>query len=120
MWSFVCSSRRRDTSVALVTGVQTCALPICKSLVVASDGGALARAQLATVEDRRGQAAGNVPDFVGRLEQIAAGGLRTVAAADRQVRIQVGSGNADVGRCLMQLRLGGANIGPLQIGRAHV
>src|SRR3546814_8068232 len=27
--SFVCSSRRRHTRCALVTGVQTCALPIC-------------------------------------------------------------------------------------------
>src|SRR3546814_6623270 len=26
---FVCSSRRRQTRCALVTGVQTCALPIC-------------------------------------------------------------------------------------------
>src|SRR3546814_8842433 len=26
---FLCSSRRRHTSCALVTGVQTCALPIC-------------------------------------------------------------------------------------------
>src|SRR3546814_5393935 len=26
---FVCSSRRRHTRCALVTGVQTCALPIC-------------------------------------------------------------------------------------------
>src|SRR3546814_3094713 len=26
---FFCSSRRRHTSCALVTGVQTCALPIC-------------------------------------------------------------------------------------------
>src|SRR3546814_2456852 len=29
MFSFFLSSRRRHTSCALVTGVQTCALPIC-------------------------------------------------------------------------------------------
>src|SRR3546814_4402714 len=29
MCSFFCSSRRRHTRCALVTGVQTCALPIC-------------------------------------------------------------------------------------------
>src|SRR3546814_15147596 len=29
---FCCSSRRRHTRCALVTGVQTCALPICMSL----------------------------------------------------------------------------------------
>src|SRR3546814_5420952 len=28
---FLCSSRRRHTRCALVTGVQTCALPICQS-----------------------------------------------------------------------------------------
>src|SRR3546814_3977987 len=34
---FFCSSRRRHTSCALVTGVQTCALPIClKSSVLAT------------------------------------------------------------------------------------
>src|SRR3546814_5874463 len=29
LWFFFCSSRRRHTRCALVTGVQTCALPIC-------------------------------------------------------------------------------------------
>src|SRR3546814_3547550 len=29
VWKIFCSSRRRHTSFALVTGVQTCALPIC-------------------------------------------------------------------------------------------
>src|SRR3546814_5760748 len=33
-WSFFFSSRRRHTRCALVTGVQTCALPICHHLVV--------------------------------------------------------------------------------------
>src|SRR3546814_16521464 len=82
-------STRTDTLFPYTTLFRSLAV-VGKSLVVASDGGALARAQLATVEDRRGQAAGNVPDFVGRLEQIAAGGLRTVAAADRQGR-KIGS-----------------------------
>src|SRR3546814_3335662 len=34
---FFFSSRRRHTSCALVTGVQTCALPICKDLGVYND-----------------------------------------------------------------------------------
>src|SRR3546814_9078056 len=35
---FFFSSRRRHTSCALVTGVQTCALPICAPLALADDG----------------------------------------------------------------------------------
>src|SRR3546814_2665948 len=36
---FFCSSRRRHTRCALVTGVQTCALPICgKALAEQSNG----------------------------------------------------------------------------------
>src|SRR3546814_3470518 len=37
--SFFFSSRRRHTRCALVTGVQTCALPICFSLVSSTTGG---------------------------------------------------------------------------------
>src|SRR3546814_8782559 len=33
-WFFFVSSRRRHTRCALVTGVQTCALPICPILLV--------------------------------------------------------------------------------------
>src|SRR3546814_8667500 len=33
MWCFFFSSVRRHTSCALVTGVQTCALPICHALL---------------------------------------------------------------------------------------
>src|SRR3546814_14450957 len=41
-----CSSRRRHTSCALVTGVQTCALPICKAL----PGGYVERSENIRVE----------------------------------------------------------------------
>src|SRR3546814_12135583 len=34
---FICSSRRRHTRCALVTGVQTCALPICVAAGEAAD-----------------------------------------------------------------------------------
>src|SRR3546814_13538200 len=37
MFIFFCSSRRRHTSCALVTGVQTCALPILHLVVVHED-----------------------------------------------------------------------------------
>src|SRR3546814_7064627 len=33
---FVFSSRRRHTRCALVTGVQTCALPICAALIISA------------------------------------------------------------------------------------
>src|SRR3546814_5617201 len=44
MCVFLCSSRRRHTRCALVTGVQTCALPICwyPKAVPVGDAGALA------------------------------------------------------------------------------
>src|SRR3546814_7317755 len=37
-WFFFFSSRRRHTRCALVTGVQTCALPICRSRMAALAG----------------------------------------------------------------------------------
>src|SRR3546814_9298289 len=41
VWSFFFSSRRRHTRCALVTGVQTCALPILESFAIrAGSGGA--------------------------------------------------------------------------------
>src|SRR3546814_19646456 len=38
---FFCSSRRRHTSCALVTGVQTCALPICGIALTMTAGSAV-------------------------------------------------------------------------------
>src|SRR3546814_6956616 len=46
---FFFSSRRRHTRCALVTGVQTCALPICGGKKVALKGNADAAAKLAPV-----------------------------------------------------------------------
>src|SRR3546814_5237284 len=39
MYCFFLSSRRRHTRCALVTGVQTCALPICKRFLTAFNAG---------------------------------------------------------------------------------
>src|SRR3546814_2598867 len=39
MFFFFFSSRRRHTRCALVTGVQTCALPICRLALIASMAG---------------------------------------------------------------------------------
>src|SRR3546814_8258202 len=49
---FFFSSRRRHTRCALVTGVQTCALPICDEIRLAQGSGGLGQ---------RGIGAGNVP-----------------------------------------------------------
>src|SRR3546814_1686329 len=48
------SSRRRHTSCALVTGVQTCALPICprKGPVKADDGSTLTTCQFSYLTSR--------------------------------------------------------------------
>src|SRR3546814_3397555 len=47
LWFVFCSSRRRHTRCALVTGVQTCALPICVvvSAILVAQGAVLLRAQ---------------------------------------------------------------------------
>src|SRR3546814_3606594 len=50
---FFFSSRRRHTRCALVTGVQTCALPICRLDWVAEPGARVAKGgQLARVDTR--------------------------------------------------------------------
>src|SRR3546814_18509353 len=50
---FLCSSRRRHTRCALVTGVQTCALPIAREQCYANaSAGGLGRAILKSKEDR--------------------------------------------------------------------
>src|SRR3546814_1170080 len=52
---FFFSSRRRHTRCALVTGVQTCALPICVGqALVANDGLSLGRGAGRAVEPRAG------------------------------------------------------------------
>src|SRR3546814_8951770 len=55
---FFFSSRRRHTSCALVTGVQTCALPICGQQLFGHDRGGFARLRFV---DRRGETVPTVP-----------------------------------------------------------
>src|SRR3546814_16435214 len=55
--SFFFSSRRRHTRCALVTGVQTCALPICEILDRASVQSSLARHLGFAADQRRASAA---------------------------------------------------------------
>src|SRR3546814_10294994 len=51
LYPFLFSSRRRHTSCALVTGVQTCALPIYRLFGVGQSGGWSAQASLFNVTD---------------------------------------------------------------------
>src|SRR3546814_3945932 len=51
---FFCSSRRRHTSCALVTGVQTCALPIFGALAMSEPGAGSDVVGMRTRADRKG------------------------------------------------------------------
>src|SRR3546814_8258307 len=73
--SFFFSSRRRHTSCALVTGVQTCALPIC----IAARGIAAG-----------GIAGDQIADGVGVGIDDVVAGVRDTAAADRSEERRVG------------------------------
>src|SRR3546814_2441259 len=60
---FFFSSRRRHTSCALVTGVQTCALPICR-------GGKVADNAVAAMQQIEGSAQ-KIVDIVSLIDEIA-------------------------------------------------
>src|SRR3546814_5685299 len=63
---FVFSSRRRHTRCALVTGVQTCALPILEALIASAKGEMLANPEQAAAQalaaERRIRSDPAVPD----------------------------------------------------------
>src|SRR5471032_2646404 len=70
--------------------------------------------QRAAVEDRLRQSGAKAPDDVAGLEDLRwRQRLRTVAAAERKLRILVGGGHADQCAGLMQLLFAGADVGPL-------
>src|SRR3546814_1986684 len=55
---FFFSSRRRHTRCALVTGVQTCALPICRTEHMVFEGGRIvAMREMIMAEDEKGRRA---------------------------------------------------------------
>src|SRR3546814_6752147 len=72
---FFFSSRRRHTRCALVTGVQTCALPICPQQRVLVDqrrtmfGGALRRQVLAPGDDLHAERAADRGDLPAELAE---------------------------------------------------
>src|SRR3546814_8296280 len=72
---FFCSSRRRHTRCALVTGVQTCALPICFHIVSHFLGRFFKRKRLLRFQNRFGLpriAAFDALDWVIRAEIVEA------------------------------------------------
>src|SRR3546814_7892170 len=62
LYIFFFSSRRRHTRCALVTGVQTCALPILRALLVAIVGGDLVAHVGQSLADRGADATGTAGD----------------------------------------------------------
>src|SRR3546814_7699857 len=106
LFIFFFSSRRRHTRCALVTGVQTCALPILMSM------------------NRPGSFAEQVTAPDGNLLEVPAG-LSSVQAALTEPAATAWHGVAVASRALYRplaecraLVIGGGAIG--QIGRAHV
>src|SRR3546814_3987682 len=79
-----CTSRRRHTRCALVTGVQTCALPICRGFSgkVANKGGRVRKATAAEDEvrflsfKRRSQMSYGVATDEGVIDQIGRASCR--------------------------------------------
>src|SRR3546814_4620073 len=76
LWFFF-SSRRRQTRCALVTGVQTCALPICDRLLVGRGEGRANRPESPQVDERAGggiegaaACAGNLQPAAQHMEEI--------------------------------------------------
>src|SRR3546814_5968916 len=95
MYFFFFSSRRRHTRCALVTGVQTCALPILfavgarrERILAAGDQVVGADGELAAPGRAPGQADAQARPLLlaGRVDDLAddVGAERTVGAADRQ------------------------------------
>src|SRR3546814_4869095 len=78
----VFSSRRRHTSCALVTGVQTCALPICTATGTDVIDLAVCRERGITVSNIRGYATATVPEHTFALVLSL---MRSVAPFHRSV-----------------------------------
>src|SRR3546814_8309926 len=76
-WFFFFSSRRRHTRCALVTGVQTCALPIFKASRIASDRAKSLSARAPRRSARRSAiASGVIVAALGRTRKIGRASCR--------------------------------------------
>src|SRR3546814_17875505 len=108
MCSFFFSSRRRHTSCALVTGVQTCALPICpfRRLRQASN---ISELEPAVVPARRNLDSGGFFNFRSHFQMGQTGLPSRLALRGQPVSLGHGS-------CLLEIGFGTHNVrGPTGI-----
>src|SRR3546814_2056660 len=76
LYFFLFSSRRRHTRCALVTGVQTCALPICKEHLLGSIGKPATGVDLRIMDDDGNDVpTGVVGNIVTRSDSVMSGYL---------------------------------------------
>src|SRR3546814_2078300 len=94
---FVFASRRRHTRCALVTGVQTCALPICRTGLIGRNGAGkstLMKAMIGQIEADEGGIEMPRRTRLGYIAQDAPSGtatpFETVLAADAERADQIG------------------------------
>src|SRR3546814_20118706 len=82
---FVCSSRRRHTRCALVTGVQTCALPISRKLTANLTATALAigRAELQGENSHANRSRSSTAEQAARARAREGDHLRRIRGCDR-------------------------------------
>src|SRR3546814_8023744 len=96
--AFFFSSRRRHTRCALVTGVQTCALPICQMIIEENAiEAALSFARL--LEMMEAGAYGAALDDIARLEIDLVRCLMMVAESEHQIEFQIGRASCRVRVC---------------------
>src|SRR3546814_3880558 len=88
---FFFSSRRRHTRCALVTGVQTCALPICRKMSISSitSGSAAALASLQSAKPAGGDNDGDNDNDATESASVKAGGAKR--SEERRVGKECGS-----------------------------
>src|SRR3546814_10540838 len=102
---FVFSSRRRHTRCALVTGVQTCALPILIRALVEKSG--IDAERVDDVVFGQGYASGEAPS-IGRWSWLAAGLPQTVPGF--QLDRRCGSGLQAIIEAAMMVQTGAADV----------
>src|SRR3546814_8711744 len=96
---FFFSSRRRHTRCALVTGVQTCALPIYGSLTLLHFAQLHHTLALAAIEQRQVDARADRPGAARPVEQRPRPiGFQIEPAAKADRRVEIGLGDADLRR----------------------
>src|SRR3546814_9255135 len=104
LWSSGCfSRRRRDTRCALVTGVQTCALPICGASGL---GGATAK----MLADRGAKVASfDLNEEVGKAHAGSIGGLFVRVNVSDEASVEAGLAAAEAAHGVARISIGRAS-----------